>query len=60
MPNFFFKISFWFIEMLDPEAQVIKKFFVIELSVPSLVYIKLSVPSLVYIELSVPSLVYSA
>ena len=36
--GFFLKISFWFIEMLRSEAEVIKKFFVIELSVSSLVY----------------------
>ena len=34
----FLKISFWFTEMLGSEAEVIKKFFVIELSVSSLVY----------------------
>ena len=28
--SFFFKISFWFIEMLGSEAEAIKKFFVTE------------------------------
>ena len=36
--SFFLKISFWFIEMLRSVAEVIKKFFVIELSVSSIVY----------------------
>ena len=34
--SFYFEISFRLIEMLGSEAEVIKKFFVIELSVPSL------------------------
>ena len=36
--SFFFKISFWFIEMLGSGVEVIKKFSVIELSVPFSVY----------------------